>query len=144
MLAKVTNQATNFWDKQKPTQRVILIAAVVFLVVVVPVIINWATQPSYAVAFSGLSETDAGTIVEQLKSSGIAYQLQGTTILVQSDKVYDVRLQMANAGLPKGGSSGFELFSGNNLGMTEFTQTGKLSAGDRRRIGTHHWQSGCS
>jgi flagellar M-ring protein FliF len=122
MLAKVTSQATNFWDKQKPTQRVILIAALVFLVVVVPVVINWATQPSYSVAFSGLSETDAGTIVEQLKTSGIAYQLQGTTILVQSDKVYDVRLQMANAGLPKGGSSGFELFSGNNLGMTEFTQ----------------------
>jgi flagellar M-ring protein FliF len=122
MLAKVTSQATNFWDKQKPTQRVILIAAIVFIAVIVPVIINWATQPSYSVAFSGLNETDAGTIVEQLKTLGVKYQLQGTTILVQSDKVYDVRLQMANAGLPKGGSSGFELFSGNNLGMTEFTQ----------------------
>lgn len=122
MLAKVTSQATNFWDKQKPTQRVILIAVTVFLVVIVPVIINWATQPSYSVAFSGLNEVDAGTIVEQLQTSGVAYKLQGTTILVQSDKVYDVRLQMAKAGLPKGGSSGFELFSGNNLGMTEFTQ----------------------
>ena len=122
MLAKVTSQATNFWEKQKPTQRVILIAAVVFIAVIVPVIINWATQPSYSVAFSGLDETDAGTIVEQLKTLGIDYKLQGTTILVQSDKVYEVRLQMANAGLPKGGSSGFELFSGNNLGMTDFTQ----------------------
>ncbi|MEI8131614.1 MAG: flagellar basal-body MS-ring/collar protein FliF [Leptolinea sp.] len=122
MLAQVTSQATNFWDKQKPTQRVILIAALVLIVVLVPTIINWATQPSYSVAFSGLDEADAGTIVEQLQTSGIAYQLQGTTILVQSDKVYEVRLQMAKAGLPKGGSSGFELFSGNTLGMTEFTQ----------------------
>jgi flagellar M-ring protein FliF len=122
MLGKVTKQATDFWEKQKPTQRVLLIAALVFLVVVVPVVINWATQPSYSVAFSGLSETDAGTIVEELKTLGVQYKLDGTTILVQSDKVYEVRLQMANAGLPKGGSSGFELFSGNSLGMTDFTQ----------------------
>jgi flagellar M-ring protein FliF len=122
MLAKVTSQAANFWEKQKPTQRVLLIASVVFIVVVVPVIISWATQPSYSVAFSGLDEKDAGTIVEQLQISGVAYKLQGTTILVQSDKVYDVRLQMANAGLPKGGSVGYELLTGNNLGMTEFTQ----------------------
>lgn len=122
MLAKVTSQAASFWEKQKPTQRVLLIAAVVFVVVVVPAIISWATQPSYSVAFSGLDEKDAGTIVEQLQLSDVAYKLQGTTILVQSDKVYDVRLQMANAGLPKGGSVGYELLTGNSLGMTEFTQ----------------------
>ncbi len=55
-------------------------------------------------------------------ASGIDYKLQGTTILVPSDKLYDVRLQIANAGLPKGGSSGYELFNENTLGMTEFTQ----------------------
>ncbi len=122
MLAKITTQATDFWEKQKPTQRVILIAVVVFTLVMVPVLITWATQPTYSVAFSGLEEADAGSIVQQLQTSGIDYKLQGTTILVQSDKVYDVRLQMANAGLPKGGSSGYELLTQNTLGMTEFTQ----------------------
>lgn len=122
MLSKITTQASDFWEKQKPTQRVILIAAVVLVVVLVPVIITWATQPTYTVAYSGLSETDAGAIVEQLKTMGVSYQLQGTTILVASDKLYDVRLQIANAGLPKGGSSGYELFDKSSLGMTEFTQ----------------------
>jgi len=122
MLAKITTQATSFWEKQKPTQRVILIAVTVLVVVMVPVLITWATQPTYSVAYSGLDESDAGSIVEQLKTSGIDYKLQGTTILVQSDKLYDVRLQMANAGLPKGGSAGYELLSQNTLGMTEFTQ----------------------
>ncbi|NMB53315.1 MAG: flagellar M-ring protein FliF [Leptolinea sp.] len=122
MLAKITTQATSFWEKQKPTQRVILIAVAVLVVVMVPVLITWATQPTYSVAYSGLDESDAGSIVEQLKTSGIDYKLQGTTILVQSDKLYDVRLQMANAGLPKGGSAGYELLSQNTLGMTEFTQ----------------------
>ncbi len=122
MLTKITTQATSFWEKQKPTQRVILIAAAVLVVVMVPVLVTWATQPTYSVAYKGLDETDAGSIVEQLQASGIEYKLEGTTILVQSDKLYDVRLQMANAGLPKGGSSGYELLSENTLGMTEFTQ----------------------
>ncbi len=122
MLAKITTQATDFWDKQKPTQRVILIAAAVLVAVLVPVMIAWATQPTYAVAYSGLDESDAGAIVEQLKTMGVSYKLEGTTILVQSDKLYDVRLQIANAGLPKGSSAGYELFDKNSLGMTEFTQ----------------------
>ncbi len=122
MLSKITTQATDFWDKQKPTQRVILIAAAVLVVVLVPVMITWATQPTYAVAYSGLDESDAGAIVEQLKTMGVSYKLEGTTILVQSDKLYDVRLQIANAGLPKGSSAGYELFDKSSLGMTEFTQ----------------------
>lgn len=122
MLANLTTQASSFWEKQKPAQRVILIAVAVFVVVMVPVLITWATQPTYSIAYSGLDESDAGAIVEQLTSSGIDYKLQGTTIYVQSDKLYEVRLQIANAGLPKGGSSGYELLSENTLGMTEFTQ----------------------
>jgi flagellar M-ring protein FliF len=122
MLAKITTQASDFWDKQKPTQRVILIAVAVLVVVLVPAMITWATQPNYTVAYGGLDESDAGSIVEQLKTLGISYKLEGTTILVPSDKLYDVRLQMANAGLPKGSSSGYELFDKSSLGMTEFTQ----------------------
>jgi flagellar M-ring protein FliF len=122
MLSKITTQATDFWEKQKPTQRVILIAVAVLVLVMVPVMITWATQPTYSVAYSGLDETDAGAIVEQLKTMGITYKLQGTTILVASDKLYDVRLQIANLGLPKGSSSGYELFDKSSLGMTEFTQ----------------------
>jgi flagellar M-ring protein FliF len=122
MLAKMTTQASSFWEKQKPTQRVILIAVAVFVVVMVPALITWATQPTYSVAYSGLDESDAGAIVEQLTTSGIDYKLQGTTILVRSDKLYEVRLQIANSGLPKGGSAGYELLSQNTLGMTEFTQ----------------------
>src|SRR5690606_2081378 len=81
------------------------------------------STPTYAVAFSGLSEADAGLIVEKLDESGINYQLRNSgTILVPSDQVYDVRLQMAREGLPEGGTVGFELFNGNTLGMTEFTQ----------------------
>ncbi len=75
-------------------------------------------------AFSGLNESDAGAIIDELSAQGISYKLDGSsTILVPTDKVYEVRIQMASAGLPQTGSTvGYELFSESSLGMTEFTQ----------------------
>jgi flagellar M-ring protein FliF len=123
MLNNLVSQASNFWQRQKTTQRIILISVAAILVIVIPVLINWSSQTSYSVAFSGLAEEDASSIVESLKSSNIPYQLRGTgTILVPAEQVYDVRLSMAGAGLPKGSSTGFELFTGSTIGMTEFTQ----------------------
>ncbi|MDP3450640.1 MAG: flagellar basal-body MS-ring/collar protein FliF, partial [Anaerolineaceae bacterium] len=92
--------------------------------ILIPILITWATQTTYAVAFSGLSERDAGAVVEELTSQGISYKLEGSsTILVPSDQVYNVRLKMASAGLPqKGTTVGYELFDASSLGMTEFTQ----------------------
>jgi flagellar M-ring protein FliF len=123
MLANLIEQFQKIWNEQSQTQRIILIAVVVILVILIPTMIILANQPSYGVAFSNLTEEDAGAIVNKLQTENINYQLRDSnTILVQSDKVYDVRLMMATEGLPKGGSVGFELFDSNTLGMTEFTQ----------------------
>jgi len=123
MFTNIINQFLSFWRRQKPYQRVLLVGITLVLVIVVPVLINLATQPSYSVAFTGLSETDAGQIVAVLDTQSITYQLRGTgTILVPSDQVYKVRLMLAQNGIPQGGTVGFEMFDGSTLGMTEFTQ----------------------
>jgi len=123
MFDQLREQLTAFWKNQSTTRKAILIILTIVAIVAISLFIRWANTPSYEVAFSGLSETDAGTIVEQLQTSDIPYKLQGSgTILVPSDEVYNVRLQMARDGLPQGGSVGYELFSGSSLGMTEFTQ----------------------
>ena len=123
MLQPVVNQFNSFWSKQSRSQRVVIISLLLAALILVPVLVTWASTPSYAVAYKGLSETDAGAIVAKLDSSGIAYKLQdGGTILVQTDQVYKVRLQMATNGLPKQSSTGYELFDQSTLGMTEFTQ----------------------
>lgn len=123
MFSRILDQIRAFWNRQTTTQRVVLISILVVFIVAVVVLVTWATTPTYAVAFSGISESDAGSIVDLLTTEGISYQLRGSgTILVPSDKVYDVRLSMAKNNLPSDGSVGFELFSGSTLGMTEFTQ----------------------
>jgi flagellar M-ring protein FliF len=123
MLAQVRQQSLTAWGRLNPGQRIVILLLVVAALVLSGLFINWANTPSYAVAFSGLDETNAGQIVEKLDELGVPYQLRGSsTILVPSNQVYDVRLRMARESLPQGGSTGWELFSGSTLGMTEFTQ----------------------
>jgi flagellar M-ring protein FliF len=123
MLNQLRQQFGTFWGSQSRVQRLVLVVLVATGMVLVPLFFMWASTPSYAVAYSGLSEADAGLIVEKLIEDGVVYQLRDNgTILVEASQVYDVRLKMARQGLPEGGSVGFELFSGNTLGMTEFTQ----------------------
>lgn len=123
MLEKLREQLTTFWNELNSTRKAMLIGLSVVSVIALSLFINWASTPTFAVAFSGLNESDAGQIVEKLTAANIPYELQGSgTIKVPSEQVYEVRLQMAKEGLPQGGSVGFELFSGNSLGMTEFTQ----------------------
>lgn len=120
---KLIQQVTQFWKGQSTRQKVVLGVLVVLVVVMVPMLISWATRPTYAVAFSGLSEEDAAAITQKLDEQGIPYQLRGTsTILVPSNQVYTVRLSMAQAGIPKDNTVGFEIFGQSTLGMTEFSQ----------------------
>lgn len=120
----IQQQFMAFWKKQKTSQKITMISLVLAALILIPVLITWATKTTYAVAFSGLSEADAGAIIEELTAEGISYKLDGSsTILVPSDQVYDVRLKMATAGLPETGSTiGYEIFDSSTLGMTEFTQ----------------------
>lgn len=123
MLSQLRQQISEFWEKQSAGQRMLLIVMSIAGLVLIPTFITWANTPSYASAFSGLPEAEAGKIVEKLDEAGIPYRLQGGgTILVPSNQVYDVRLRMAREGLPETESVGFELFSGNTLGMTDFSQ----------------------
>ncbi len=123
MFSQLIGQFNRFWSQQTGTQRLVFIVIIALGLVLMSLFFAWAATPTYEVAFSGLTEEDAGQIVEQLSANNIPYKLRGVgTILVPSNQVYEVRLMMARQGLPRSGSVGFEIFSGNTLGMTEFSQ----------------------
>lgn len=122
-LPALTSQLAALWGRLTRLQRIALAALLLTGAGLIVAFLLWARTPDYAVAFSGLTEEDAGRIVEQLQATNIPYQLSaGGTILVPRSQVYEVRLAMARQGLPQGGSVGFELFSAPTLGMTEFSQ----------------------
>jgi len=84
----------------------------------------WLTAPRYRVLYANLDPADAGQIVEWLKSEKIPYRLEqgGQTVLVPQRYVHEARLQLATAGLPRGGTVGFEILDQTRLGATDFEQ----------------------
>jgi flagellar M-ring protein FliF len=123
MIAPLQQQITSFWKHQTSSQKITLIVLVVAAAIIIPLLISWATTPQYAVAFTGLSESDASQIVAKLDEAGTPYKLNGTsTIMVPENQVYSTRLTIAKDGLPANSTVGFEIFDSNSLGMTEFTQ----------------------
>lgn len=104
-------------------KKVALLAVVIASIASIFLLSAWLQKADYQVLFSGLSDDDAGRIVQELKDKKIPYQL-GTTgaVLVPSDKVYDLRLQFASQGLPQGGGVGFEIFDNTSFTTSDFVQ----------------------
>lgn len=80
------------------------------------------TDSNYQPLFQQLSPDDAGEIVEELEARSISYQLadNGRTILVPTENLHNMRLEMAAQGLPNQGLVGFEIFDETQFGTTNF------------------------
>lgn len=87
----------------------------------------WSTISSaeqYQYAFTNLTPEDSAEAAGALKTAGVPFRLEagGSALAVPASKVYDARLLLAGAGLPRGGGVGFEIFDRGDLGVSEFTQ----------------------
>ncbi len=90
---------------------------------------NTVSEPDYALLFGDLDASDSAQIVSELESRAIPYKLSqdGDTILVPRDDAAKLRLQLAEQGLPSGGSMGYEIFDeSDGFGATRFTQNVNL------------------
>lgn len=96
---------------------VVLIAFFIFLSLRV-------SSPVMSPLFSNLPAEEAAAIVSELDQRGVAYELRanGTQVMVPSENVLKLRLQMAEMGIPSSGSSvGYEIFdSSESLGTSNF------------------------
>ncbi|MGI4850849.1 MAG: flagellar basal-body MS-ring/collar protein FliF [Janthinobacterium lividum] len=83
------------------------------------------SEPDMALMYSELDMANASKIVSRIEGLGIPVELRGagTQIYVPADKVARLRMDMAEAGLPRGGSVGYEIFDKSEaLGTTGFVQ----------------------
>lgn len=83
------------------------------------------SQPPLGVLFSELSLQDANTIIRELDSKGIKYELRGDgqTVMVPRDSISRLRMELASKGVPMGGSVGYEIFDkGDSFSSTTFVQ----------------------
>ncbi|MDO9237569.1 MAG: flagellar basal-body MS-ring/collar protein FliF [Aquabacterium sp.] len=108
-----------------PMQRKLMLAGgVIAIVVIFAAMVGWGRDGDYRVLYSNLSDKDGGAIVAQLQQMQTPYKYSegGGAILVPADKVHDLRLKMASAGLPKGSVVGFELMETQKFGVTQFQE----------------------
>ncbi|MCU1574184.1 MAG: flagellar M-ring protein FliF [Micrococcaceae bacterium] len=106
-------------------QRTIAILGVAVLVLGGVALTSWLTKPSYTPLFSGLQAADANSIVDQLRTDGVPYELTngGATIMVPEEKVYDERLKAAAAGLPTTKTAGYSLLDNMGVTSSDFQQS---------------------
>ncbi|ALX67037.1 hypothetical protein AB663_002666 [Microbacterium sp. XT11] len=106
-------------------QRTIAVIGIAVLVMGAVALGAWLTRPQMSPLFTGLSAGDASAVVEQLKSSGVPYELAegGATVLVPDDQVYAQRLAAASAGLPSDTTDGYTLLDKMGVTASEFQQS---------------------
>jgi len=111
--------------KEWPMPRKIATGAVLLICIVLfAVLIIQARVADHQLLYANLSETDAASVINWLKSQRIPYTLKngGRNIWVPADQLYETRLELAANGLPSGGGVGFEVFDNQSFALTDYVQ----------------------
>ncbi|NKX53610.1 flagellar basal-body MS-ring/collar protein FliF [Arthrobacter mobilis] len=106
-------------------QRTIALIGAAAVVLGIVALSAWLSKPAYSPLFSGLQAADANSIVEQLRTDGVPYELAngGSTIMVPEENVYDQRLKAAASGLPTSATQGYSLLDDMGVTSSEFQQS---------------------
>lgn len=111
-------------DRIRANPRIIFMIAAAAAISIVVALLFWMQGPVYRVLYSNISEQDGGAIVTQLSQMQVPYRFadHNGAIMIPEDQVYEVRLKLAQQGLPKGGSVGFELLDQEKFGISQFNE----------------------
>jgi len=83
------------------------------------------SQPQLAVLYTDLTFEDSLQVVQKLEGMDVPHEIRqgGAIILAPKDRVLRLRMEMAESGLPSGGTVGYEIFDkADTLGATSFVQ----------------------
>jgi flagellar M-ring protein FliF len=119
------------WQTLPGRTQLFAVLGLVALIAVLVVLSFSARDADYRPLFPNLSEKDGGAVIDKLTQMNIPYRFAegGSTILVPSAKVHELRMKMAAAGLPAGtagGNSGYELLDKNTFGQTQGQERMKM------------------
>lgn len=99
--------------KQLGPARLGIMGAITLMLLVFFVFVSMrVATPDMKLLYSDLSSMDSGAIAAKLEESQIPYQISqdGTRVMVGENNVGRARMLLAEAGLPNGGSIGYEIF----------------------------------
>ncbi|MGL6188029.1 MAG: flagellar basal-body MS-ring/collar protein FliF, partial [Holosporales bacterium] len=119
----------NQWKSLGTLRLSLLGGSLTILMVVIFFLMTRISQPEMALLYGDLELREGSLITEKLQNSGISFEMKdgGKQIYVPASEVLKSRMMIAEAGLPAGGSVGYEIFDRSDvLGSTNFVQNVNL------------------
>lgn len=123
-LSQIGQQLAGIWKQLGLNQRISVVMATLATIVGLVGLAYWSSRVDYALLYGKLDEAEASKVIAALDEAKVPYKISraGGSILVPSDKVYQLRMQMAGKGIPRGEGVGFEIFDKANFGISDFVQ----------------------
>ena len=123
-LEQVRTKAARVYSGFTAGQRTVTVLAIVGILLGGVMFTRWAATPTLAPLFTGLTTEDAAGITEALTAKGVRYELTdgGTSIMVPSKDVYQLRVGLSAEGLPAGDTVGYALLEDQGITTSEFKQ----------------------
>ncbi len=117
-------QIKAFFTRFTLQQKLAIAGSGSLVLVLLWVLVHFMIQVEYQTLYSELDPQEAQAIVQKLTELKVPYELatDGRTIKIASDKLAEVRIQLASQGLPESGRIGFEIFDRTNFGLTNFQE----------------------
>jgi flagellar M-ring protein FliF len=114
------------WRSLPGRTQVWAVLGVVALLAVLVALFSQTREADWRVLFPTLSERDGGQVIERLAQLNVPYKFAegGGTLLVPATRVHELRMKLAAAGLPAGGTglaagNGYELLDKTPFGQTQ-------------------------
>jgi flagellar M-ring protein FliF len=123
-LSKLGAQLLEIWKQLGTGQRVSVLSATLVVVGGLVALACWSSRTEYSLLYGKLSDTESSKVIAALDDAKVPYKVGagGSSILVPTDKVYLLRMQLAGRGIPQGDGVGFEIFDKPNFGISDFVQ----------------------
>ncbi len=112
------------WKQLGLNQRVSLIVAAVAVAGGLAGVVLWSQRPDYQLLYARMGDKDSAGVIGHLQTLNIPHQVTagGTGVMVPTNMVHKIRMDLASKGLPSGDGVGFEIFDKGQFGLSDFVQ----------------------
>ena len=113
------------WMALPARMQLMSVGGVATLLAILVLMFSGARDSDYRPLYGNLSEKDGGQVIAQLAQMNVPYRFaeNGSTIMVPSGKVHELRMKLAALNLPagsaNGGVQGYELMDKTTMGTTQ-------------------------
>ena len=123
-MANMMTRLRELWDVMGSSQKVLFASLTGAVLLTLILFFTWLGREDFTLLYSNLEPSESARVIEILQKRSVDYRVTmgGNGIMVPAARVGELKVLMAGEGLPTGGVTGYELFDGQGLGVSEFTQ----------------------